>query len=507
MMEQSRLLDAASMDEEGHGPYTPPAPNPPRPALVNSSCASTISIPSHIKVYRRRWYILFLFALLAFLQGALPNSWAVIAQSAEAAFGWTDATISLMMNWVYITYLVAMAPVAWLMDKKGLRPAVLLSALLVVIGTVIRCISSSPPYVTWLAHVAHITIGLAGPVCFTAGPSISAKWFPPHQRATATALSVVMGYAGAAGSFVVGPSIVEEPSIGNRSGILPIGEKNYTNIEAIKEEIMACRYVECGLAGAIFLALLAYFPSGPPLPPSISAAQDKLDFKHGIRDFFKKEQVNFWLIGLPYGLSVSIYGLWSALFDVNLKYLNIDEREAGWLGFYAVTAGCVAAIIIGWIADHAVMYRKEMLLLLSTCCVGFTFWFILMAQGYIPISTEWIYTAAICQGLFNNGAIPLYYELAMETTYPMAEVVTSAMMTIIYNIIPLIFLLLFWIPGIGHMWMNWCMYGAVLLAFPLVIAFKVQYKRLRVDHLADQDTPRSGVVGDVEPYCLERPQA
>ena len=47
-------------------------------------------------------------------------------------------------------------------------------------------------------------IGLAGPVVFTAGPVVSALWFPPRQRATATAIATIMGFAGAAGVFVVG---------------------------------------------------------------------------------------------------------------------------------------------------------------------------------------------------------------------------------------------------------------------------------------------------------------
>lgn len=70
-------------------------------------------------VYKRRWYILFIFTCMSFMQGAMPNVWTVIAQSVEPAFGWSDATISLMMNWVYVTYLIAMGPAAWIIDNKG----------------------------------------------------------------------------------------------------------------------------------------------------------------------------------------------------------------------------------------------------------------------------------------------------------------------------------------------------------------------------------------------------
>ena len=55
-----------------------------------------------------------------------------------------------------------------------------------------------------LAHVSQFIIGLAGPVVFTAGPTVSALWFPPEQRTTATAIATIAGFAGNAGCFLFG---------------------------------------------------------------------------------------------------------------------------------------------------------------------------------------------------------------------------------------------------------------------------------------------------------------
>ena len=57
------------------------------------------------------------------------------------------------------------------------------------------------------------------------------------------------------------------------------------------------------------------------------------------------------------------------------------------------------------------------------------------------VFTVSLFAAAILQCMCNNGAIPLYYELAIESTYPVAEVCTSMMMTVMYNVFPLIFLI------------------------------------------------------------------
>lgn len=79
--------------------------------------SSNISLSLH--VYKRRWYVLIIYSLMAFMQGGLLNVWSVIAKSVEVAFDWTDSEISLMQNWIYLSYLVSMFPFAWLMFKKG----------------------------------------------------------------------------------------------------------------------------------------------------------------------------------------------------------------------------------------------------------------------------------------------------------------------------------------------------------------------------------------------------
>ena len=62
---------------------------------------------------------------------------------------------------------------------------------------------------------------------------------------------------------------------------------------------------------------------------------------------FSKGNCNVWLVGVAYGVSVGIYGLWCGLMDVNLWAIGISQKEAGWLGFYATSTGCVAAVLFG----------------------------------------------------------------------------------------------------------------------------------------------------------------
>lgn len=86
----------------------------PDVAVVNSNKQS-----QEIKVYKRRWYVLLAFSLVALMQGGLWNTWGPIAASSEEAFGWTDGDIALFANWGPIAYLIATFPSAWIVDTKG----------------------------------------------------------------------------------------------------------------------------------------------------------------------------------------------------------------------------------------------------------------------------------------------------------------------------------------------------------------------------------------------------
>ena len=60
-----------------------------------------------------------------------------------------------------------------------------------------------------------------------------------------------------------------------------------------------------------------------------------------------------------------------------------------------------------------------------------------------------LYASVILQGICVNGPIPLFYEMAIEANYPISENVTSGMLSVSYNLSPLLFLAVFFIPKLG----------------------------------------------------------
>ncbi len=117
---------------------------------------------SHPTIYKRRWYILLVFAVFNVVQGEASNTWVPIEDSAQFLFGWSDHTVALVANLAQIGYAAALPLGAWLLDARGLRAAVAAAALLVAVGTGLRCVTTDTPGATWLNCVAQVLIGFSG---------------------------------------------------------------------------------------------------------------------------------------------------------------------------------------------------------------------------------------------------------------------------------------------------------------------------------------------------------
>lgn len=450
---------------------------------VTESCA----------VYHRRWYILAVFSLIAGVQAAAWNTWGPITGSAEDVFGWSDGTIALLENWGPIAYIISFLLFSWLMDVKGLRISVLITVALMFLGTGLRCITFSPEPATWLIHVGQFLNDLAAPVAMGGPPLVSSTWFPPHQRATATAISSLMSYVGISvsfgiGPFVLNPSEVADPPNSTEESLVEV--KNVSNklpkempwneaIARARHHIMVYMYVEFAIVAFLFMCVLVYFPAKPPKPPSFSAAKRKIDYIEGGKRLLKNCQ--FWNLNILYGATTGVFSGWGGVLAVNLLSFNLKQDTAGWIGFYANIAGCIFGFIMARFADVFTGRMKLFLVFLFFGSTASFLWFSLLCQGIIPFSKVWLYISAVLGGCFINGSIPLFYELTIETTYPIAEGIPMAVITTSNHVACLLFLAALMIPGIGTMWMNWCMVGICGGCIPLLLLFRERYTRLELD--------------------------
>lgn len=200
-----------------------------------------------------------------------------------------------------------------------------------------------------------------------------------------------------------------------------------------------------------------------------------------------------WLISLAYALPSGVYGVWGSVLDVILNPVGISQTEVGWIGFYATMAGCMASLLIARFADIFMRHMKMFLVCLYIGGAGSYVWFTLICTKIIPFSTLQIYISCIVGGLFLNGGIPLFYELSCEVSYPIAEGITGAFLTLLNNIFGVLFLLALQIPSIGTSWTNWTLVGSIGLGLLLMFIFPESYGRTDLDMTIDIPAPDESI--------------
>ena len=72
----------------------------------------------NFKVYKRRWCILLMFSVCSAVNAVKWNTWSPIQGTSQVVFGWSDTTITLLVVWGPILYIVMFLSMSWLMDVK-----------------------------------------------------------------------------------------------------------------------------------------------------------------------------------------------------------------------------------------------------------------------------------------------------------------------------------------------------------------------------------------------------
>ncbi|XP_060944506.1 solute carrier family 49 member 4 [Limanda limanda] len=448
------------------------------PLLAPSGAEASRPPVSSGRVYGRRWLVLSLFSLLALLQGMVWNFWGPIQNSAALAYGFTKSDIAVLVLWGpvgFIPWLLFM----WLMDKRGLRASLLLSAFLMLIGAALRSIPLTDlPLRRKLIHGGQLLNGLAGPTIMSAGPYLSTTWFAPDQRATATAVASLFCYLGSAASFVVGPLVVPSPNNTQKAPAMVAA----VSVSFIRDRIQLVMYAELVAIAVLFAAVLVYFPSRPPMPPSVAAASQRLSYKSSICRLLSN--FRFLMVALAYAVPTGVIAGWTGVLDMVLTPAKVSQVDAGWIGFWSTVGGCVFGVAMARFADSIRGMLKLILVLMLAGASLSSTWFTLTCLSrytHLPSTAAILYTSCILVGIFINSSVPIFFELFIETVYPVPEGITCGVVTFLGNLVTglLLFFLTFYCTDLS--WLNWCLTGSCVFSLVLVLCFRESYDRLYLD--------------------------
>ncbi|VDK54473.1 unnamed protein product [Anisakis simplex] len=214
-----------------------------------------------LRLYRRRWIVL---AVVALLNNSNTMSWiafASIANHVNAFYGNEHAA-----NWFSLIYIVCTIPVGavamWLGSRFGLRTAILISACANALGAIIRfCSSFSPLDIRFaVGMIGQALAASAYPFIMFLPTKVAATWFSENERALATTIGVMSNPLGVLLANIISPQVVQ------KAADVPM-----VNAITLVSPIITC-----------LIAVFCVKSSEPKIPPSLSASQTQMGFFAGI---------------------------------------------------------------------------------------------------------------------------------------------------------------------------------------------------------------------------------
>ncbi|KAG8200253.1 hypothetical protein JTE90_021908 [Oedothorax gibbosus] len=364
-----------------------------------------------IKQYKKRYFMLFLFAMCSAMNGFPQFQYTVVADIVSCYYGVEDSDISWTCVIYMVLFLPFVFPVMLLMDKKGLRITLIIGAVLNCLGSWVQCFSfSSDRFFVVMACQSIYALGQV--FVLSLPPFIAGVWFGAGEVGLACALGVFGNQMGIALGFIIPPTVMTN---------------NCANSVDIYYELSMIAYPMAGINTLLLIIICIAFEAKPDCFPSAAQAA-----KEGnVTEYGKSLKrlccdVPFVLLFIGYGLITGTYFAMSTLMnEMVLFHFPGEEVDAGWLGAIMVFAGMVGSIFLGAMLDSTRKYKSISLLV-------FIFSFMLMLSYTVVIKIVekiWIqFIFFTFLGLIMTGYLPAGFDFGSEITYPEPEAMSSSLL-------------------------------------------------------------------------------
>uniref|UniRef100_A0A2C9KD64 Major facilitator superfamily (MFS) profile domain-containing protein n=1 Tax=Biomphalaria glabrata TaxID=6526 RepID=A0A2C9KD64_BIOGL len=360
--------------------------------------------PSGFRVYKQRWLLLFIIALINFTNALI---WIIFSPVTDKTAHYYNKSI-MEVNWLSLVFLVASVPsgffASWMLDTIGLRASIIFAAWLNLIGCLLRNIT----IFNFVSTESKYPVLLTGQIVAACGQTfimftpakVAALWFADSQRALATTVASMSNPLGILAANLMSPYIVKEQ---NDISIL----------------LWICSAIS--LLG-VLMSMIFVRKSIPPTPPSPSAASQSEPFFIGIKKLRKNGA--FWLLTLSVGGGLALFTAYTTFLEQILCPQNYDNNFAGLSGALMIAFGIVGAFVAGLIADKTKKFSEvtKIGFCLSTL---FSIAFVQLARFR---GQDVLIAASIALfGCFGFAIYPTALEMAVEITYPVAEATSTGL--------------------------------------------------------------------------------
>ncbi|XP_074852851.1 choline/ethanolamine transporter FLVCR2 isoform X1 [Carettochelys insculpta] len=379
--------------------------------------------PPEVRLSLRRWAVVLLFSCYSLCNAFQWIQYGSINNIFLYFYGVSTFAIDWLSMCYMLTYIPLLFPVAWLLDKKGLR-------LIALAGSALNCLGAWVKLGSLKPHLFPVTV-LGQVICSVAQvfilgmPSrIASVWFGSQEVSTACSIAVFGNQLGIAVGFVLPPILVP----------------NLEDQEQLAYHISIMFFITAAVATVLFILVVIVFREKPPFPPSRAQAliwskpPEEYSYVQSILRLL--HNTNFVLLIVAYGLNTGcFYALSTLLNRMVIHHYPGEEVNAGRIGLTLVISGMAGALLSGIWLDKTKTYKQTTLGVYIMSLVGLVAYTFTLSLGHLWV----VFLTAGVLGFFMTGYLPLGFEFAAELTYPESEGTSSGLLNVSAQVFGIIF--------------------------------------------------------------------
>lgn len=343
---------------------------------------------------------------------------------------------NLDVNWTsvlfMITFIPLVLPTGWLIERIGLRKAVLIGSTGITLGACIKCLACRPDGF-WIVIMGQIVVSLSEQFIFCIPSRIASVWFPDHQVSLATGLGIFGNQCGIALGFLIPQALL----------------KGLDTRDEIGSGLERLYLWTAGVAFVTWVVLIFLFDDRPRWAPGAARhnkileeqmqREQMLSFTEETKLFGSillqlMSELNSVLLVIAYGINVGVvYAIQTCL---NQMIAGSEWPEAngvvGTAGLTIIFSGMCGALFWGHLCDRTHKYIMINRVLYVGAILSVIIFAISLKQFQQP---AYLYAASCLMGFMLIGYTVAGLDTIVELTYPVPEMVSTSVM----NLAPQIF--------------------------------------------------------------------
>uniref|UniRef100_A0A6I8N3F3 Choline/ethanolamine transporter FLVCR2 n=1 Tax=Ornithorhynchus anatinus TaxID=9258 RepID=A0A6I8N3F3_ORNAN len=379
--------------------------------------------PNAIRLSKRRWVVVLLFSSYSLSNAFQWIQYGAINNIFMRFYGVSSFAIDWLSMCYMLTYIPLLFPVAWLLEKRGLRLIALLGSALNCLGAWVK-VGSLKPHLFPVTMVGQVICSVAQVFILGMPSRIASVWFGSNEVSTACSFAVFGNQLGIALGFLVPPVLVP----------------NIEDLDQLAYHISIMFFMVGGVATLLFILVIFVFQEKPSHPPSwaqslvYTLVPEEHSYLESIQRLFRN--FNFVLLLITYGLNTgSFYALSTLLNRMVILHYPGEEVNAGRIGLTIVLSGMAGALISGIWLDRTKTYKQTTLVVYIMSLVGMVVFTLTLNLGYLWV----VFLTAGILGFFMTGYLPLGFEFAAELTFPESEGTSSGILNVSAQVFGIIF--------------------------------------------------------------------